>query len=935
MLKQSSYPKFLSVLFVIIISNLSVLCQKEAEIDSLKWVLEQTKEGNSKFETYYSLVDVYRFFQSDSALVYALLAEKEAEKYKNPIDISHAKKALADVYTKQGQLEKAEKIAKENIQALRQSKNDSLLCWQLLNFGLTADKSEALGMLHEALEIAKKIADPKAEAACYVNLSTVFMDNKEDFDIALSYMERAIEIQKKHQIKEDLVLTYLNLGALYGKHSQFEELIRIEEEAIPILKEIQDYQHLSIAYNHLGLAHGFLEQFEKAEFYHKAKLELAKQFHNKVSTYENLVGLAAFYQQTKQYEKGMVSGEQALELAAENKWTKKENRALTWLVKSQVGLGQYESAVESYQEMIALDNIMDSLKQTDLTRELEARYRTEEKEKELAIQAERLKNQRTINIAFGLISLLLLGFGLFAYRNAQLRKRTNTQLRQLDRAKSRFFANMSHELRTPLTLIIAPIENAIEEVKSKNVKENLALAHSNSKKLLTLVNEILDLSKLESDKMRLIESAVSLEKLLRRIFFSYHSLAQLRGFILSFSYHLPKDLVLKIDIEKFEKVLNNLLSNAFKYSKPGGVITLRAEKEKGQLKIEISDTGKGIPPDQLDKIFDRFYQAEGENEPLQGGTGIGLAYAKEIARLFGGELQVESKIKEGSTFIFSLPLKKTSLRAIPLTEEGNVEDQEYLPVLSTPLSGNKASILIVEDNLEMSRFLVQSLSPYFQCSTAMDGEQALELLKTGAKPDLITSDVMMPNMDGFAFLEALHNIDDFQKTPFILLTARALEEDKLKGLHLGVDDYLTKPFSTKELIARIQNLLRNKTIRDQYQPEEQTQAENEGTFEDKFIKKAELLVLKNLSNTDYRIADFAKDLTYSPRQLERIFKKTTGFSPVGFIREVRLLKAYELLGKRQFASVAEVRFEVGIDNASYFSRKFQERFGKNPKEVMG
>jgi len=400
---------------------------------------------------------------------------------------------------------------------------------------------------------------------------------------------------------------------------------------------------------------------------------------------------------------------------------------------------------------------------------------------------------------------------------AKQRKVANKKLKQLDTAKSRFFANISHELRTPLTLILAPLENAIEKVKSKSVKEDLQLARSNSKKLFTLVNEIMDLSKLESGKMQLKETAVDLEILLRRIFFSYQSLAQVRGFDLSFNYHLPKDLGVQLDIEKFEKVLNNLLSNAFKHSKSGGVITMDVSNEKGNLKIGIQDTGKGISKENLEKIFDRYYQIEGEGEPLQGGTGIGLAYAKEITQLFGGDLRVESELDKGSNFILTVPLKKTVLKKIISTDSEEI----FKPVQSkieTPVysfQNGKPHLLIVEDNPEMSKFLVQTLSNLFQCTTAMDGIEALNKLEN-QKFDLITSDVMMPNMDGFTFLEKVHEKEDFLTTPVIMLTARTLEEDKLRGFQLGVDDYLTKPFSTKELIARINNLLRNKAEREQW-----------------------------------------------------------------------------------------------------------------------
>jgi signal transduction histidine kinase/DNA-binding response OmpR family regulator len=592
------------------------------------------------------------------------------------------------------------------------------------------------------------------------------------------------------------------------------------------------------------------------------------------------------------------------------------------------------------QHRVSVDSLF-ARQKLKIIQEVEAEFKTKEQAAELELKETQLARQRTFVIASSLLALVLLGFGIFAYRTAQRRQHTNAllqeqseQLKSLDKAKSRFFANISHELRTPLTLIIAPLDNALKRVKDKFIKDDLKLAHSNSKKLLSLVNEILDLTKLESGQMRLNESSIPLEGFLKRILFSYHSLANIRGFMLSFQYYLDHDLVVKTDAAKLEKIINNLLSNAFKYSNAGGVITLKvAAKDQQQMKISIQDQGKGIAADELNRIFDRFYQVESKDEPLQGGTGIGLSLARELAEALGGTLEVESALDKGTTFTVIIPLVKGILKSVEQPEiiESTPEIAAYSPV---SFNAKESHILIVEDNPEMSKFLTQMLSPHYQCTTAADGKKALKMLQSRSF-DLITSDVMMPNMDGFTLLKSVRDLQNSQSTPFILLTARSLEEDKLKGLRLGVDDYITKPFSTNQLIARINNLLTNQQKRQSWAAEQKaTTNEPPLSAEQEMLKKAEQFVIKNISNPQYRVENLASDMSYSRRQLSRIIQKMTGLTPVEFIREIRLLKAYQMLEQRQYLTISEVRFEVGFENASYFTKVFTKRFGVKPSEVV-
>lgn len=650
----------------------------------------------------------------------------------------------------------------------------------------------------------------------------------------------------------------------------------------------------------------------------------------------------------KNYSEAILNLESALEFDQDN--LKNHHLILKNLSRAYAETGRFRDAFIAQEKMSMLSDSINSLQTADAFAEFDVKFKTEQKDKEIVqqqLEIEQQKNTRN-RILFGGISILLLATSLFGwYYNRSRRKKQAAELalelkqqeaeklRELDQLKSRFFTNISHELRTPLTLITGPLEDAMEKSKSQLLEKDLRLAHDNSKKLLTLINEILDLSKLESGKLQLNQVDIQLTPWLKRVFYSFESLAKLNEVKLQFESNNSPDLWIKTDAEKLEKIINNLLSNAIKFSPNQGIVKMFADNSDGNLTLAVSDQGQGIPEEERFKIFERFYQSSQTNAPLSGGTGVGLALARELSRLFEGDLTVKSKLGAGSTFTLELPLIKGSGREKPtLTPETNQEKSEEEHYSSLIMNADKSNILIVEDNLEMSEYLQKILSEKHQCTLAKNGLEALELVQKN-QYDLITSDVMMPGMDGFTFRQKLNNLQAYKNTPFIMLTARALEEDKLFGLQLGVDDYITKPFNARELMARVNNLLQNKKERELWLKENSnTDQDIPESAEKKLLKTAESVVLQNLDNSQFKVNDLARELAYSQRQLTRVIKKSTGMTPVGFILELRLQKAYQLLKNRQFLSVSEVMFEVGIESLSYFSTKFSERFGHNPKELL-
>ncbi len=759
----------------------------------------------------------------------------------------------------------------------------------------------------------------------------------EEYAAALRHYQLALQQYQQINYESGIGSTLMDIGNIFYSENQPDSALIYYQASLVYVAASNHPIQEAITYYNIGDTYTLKKDYLAAIVYFKKSEKVCRKLADKSILSYALIGQAQAYTALGKYDLAIQQAKECIALGKASAEIGSQELGLMTLIDIYKQKRDFQKALVVTDSLQVLKDKLKTTENQRIVEELEQQYQAKEKQAQIDLQNSQLGRQRLLLIATLLIAALLLGLAFLAFRIAQQRQKINLKLRQLDQTKSNFFANVSHELRTPLTLIIAPLENVIKKTKNQTQKEDLELAHSNSQKLLNLVNEILDLSKLEDGKMQVSTKPVQLQILLRRTLFAFESLAKLRGISLHFENEIATDVWVELDISKVEKIINNLLSNALKYASNGDRITLAA-KANQQLVIAIEDTGKGIPKTDLPRIFDRFYQSEQNTQQLQGGTGIGLALAREYARLLKGDLTVESEVGKGTIFYLQLPLVKTeALEMTRKTSEAIVEKEIAVTTFQPQvLFADKPKILVVEDNLEMSQFLVKTLSPYYRCTTALNGIEGLEKLAKN-RFDLITSDVMMPEMDGFTFLQKVHERELFSHTPVIMLTARSLETDKLQGLQLGVDDYITKPFSTNELLARIDNLLKNKQEREEWQRAIKKDATAETpslTAEQTLLKEAEALIIEQLSNSDFKVGDLAKALNYSQRQLERIIKKLTGLSPLNFIKEIRLQQARQLLESRQFSTVAEVGYEVGFADPGYFSKVYQKRFGKRPSEVV-
>lgn len=525
------------------------------------------------------------------------------------------------------------------------------------------------------------------------------------------------------------------------------------------------------------------------------------------------------------------------------------------------------------------------------------------------------------------------------------------ELQQLDEMKSKFFANVSHELRTPLTLLAGPVSRLMQQTDKDNKDyPYLQLMQQNVQQLQNRVNEILDLSKLDGGKLELKEKPVLPEKFMQPIVAAFESLAHQKNISFMYRNRLAGNNYLLFDEEQLKKILNNLLSNAFKFTPSGGQVLVTLSENIGQVIFKVSDTGEGIHPDEQEYVFNRFYQAKTGTASIKGGTGIGLALTSELVALMKGRITLESEPGQGTTFYVELPKRLapapvTGTEEQPVSEEMNVQNHEPL-IVEREIKG--ATLLLAEDNPGLQQYIQLELKD-FNLVIANNGAEALHLLETSATlPRLVISDVMMPIMDGFTLLEKMKSSERFRKIPVIMLTARTDIQDKLHALRIGVDDYLVKPFVTEELVARVANLLERYQARNDQQwlneeetTETKTVAESEENEEITAVPSSAWL--KNLEDEingyldrqeQFTLDALAEKIFLSKRQLQRNIKEETGLTANNYIKEIRLFRARRYLESKTFATLNEVSFAVGFNDPHYFSSLFLERYGKKPVEYL-
>lgn len=808
---------------------------------------------------------------------------------------------------------------------------------------------EAFEHFNNSLRIKEKLNDKKGMASTLNNIGNIF-DDLGEFRDALEHYDRSLEIYEELKDTLRIAIVTLNIGTVYHRQKKYGEALINYQKSLEIFQVTNDLRRITtihLNYGDISMQQGNLEEAKDLFF---NSLEISKKITDKERVIKAYNSIGSVFIEMQEYDSANFYLHQAFKMAGEVGLPRRQSDAAKSLSQS---YRQLNLPIEALYYNDLYTEINDSLRRNKMAKILAVRQVEIEMVKEREISFLKLKREKLIRyfsmIAFGLA--LVLAFVIF--RNYRIKNKANRLLAEMDQLKSRLFSNISHEFRTPLTLILGPIEEMLSKTEKKPTRRKaVKMMQRNANRLLNLVNQMLDLSKLDAGSLKLELVEKDIVKFLRVSILSFASLAEKKK--INFIHKLPDEkLTTWYDPDKLEKILNNLLSNAFKFTPEGGEVKCEVklpDPGKNLVEILVQDTGKGIPADQLDRIFNRFHQVEGSHEPKSTGTGIGLSLTKELVNLLHGGIKVESELGKGTTFIVQIPVGKEHLKE----SEYTIEKREKIPkpAIQADLEvvteeeecpeglyeGTKPEeeyplVLTVEDHADIRIHIREHLEDSFRIMEAEDGVMGLDKAVENI-PDLIITDLIMPKMDGVEMCKKLKTDERTSHIPVIMLTAKASVEDRLEGLETGADAYVTKPFNIKELEVRVRKLIeQRKKLRERFSREITLEPKDIAitSADEKFLQRAMAIVEDHMADFEFEVRNFQDEIGMSRMQLFRKLKAITDQTPSEFIRTLRLKRAAKLI-EQKFGNIAQITYEVGFNNLSYFAKCFKELYGVLPSE---
>lgn len=898
---------------------LTGLTAQSPAIDSLQDLYYQQKNDSVRWELAYQVYQEYRLSQTDSAYAWVKRGHELAQKINRPylLGISHYRLGLAAA--RQHQYEEAMQAHMHAIELLDPLGQDSMVI----------DIDFEIGRIYAA---------------------------QGDFEKARASYDRFYQYYLEKDDGSSLLFALSNYSSMYEMQEQYDSVLHYAMRSLEIAQTYDLKEYLTPIHNNIAGGYYLTKQYEKAipEFWNALKHSTADNIRNQ---YYAFYGIGNTFYDLQQMDSCIFYFRKAQTAAKEYGDIRMVADVTQWLSEAYAKTGDYENAYHQLWDFKkAGDSIRNALSEEKLAA-LSVKYDTQKKEAQIAqqeIALARETNRRNTFLALALFSLLLLGGGTLHWRNRQkmirqqadmelqLKEQEANKLKELDQVKSTFFANISHEFRTPLTLILGPLKQWQNGTLQGDVKTTQGRMIRQGERLLELVNQLLELSKLESGHIELNKKENNITQLIRTLVFSFESVAMDKQ--IHYQTNFPTQPYLAVfDDDKLQKIITNLLSNAFKFCPENGRVTFSMEVQKNGslLQLSVSDNGPGIAKADLPHLFDRFYSHRDHREN-EHGIGIGLALTKELVKLMEGTIAVDSTVGKGTAFTVRLPMpltKKANAAVVRKPSLGVAVSGDVEPeVGATPGSGanTQASVLIVEDNPDIRAFIAEQFAAQYQILEAEHAADGLELAWDQI-PDLIITDVMMPHMDGNEFCRQLKQDERSSHIPVIILTARADQGDKLTGLSSGADAYLTKPFDPEELSLRVTKLIeQRRQLREKYAAglkNYELHIRHADSMEEQFLQKCVEAIESRIGEEDFGPTNLAESVNMSRSQLHRKLKALTDQSPSVFIRTIRLQHAYQLLQQKS-GNISEIAFEVGIPNLAYFSRCFSQQFGFPPSELL-
>jgi len=968
------------MLTTLLLALVAVGALSQNAIDSLKNALEKSSSDTAKIIQMFKLSENYFYRDENKSLEYFNKAKTLLEK--NPFPKGTAYYYYINGVMLKNTPEEALESLNKSLQLYSKSNSNPEIAKINLAIGSIYINQSKLdkGMPYysTALQIYQSLNDRKGTGVCYSALGTIYA-RQEKFKMALDYNKKALKY-----------LTYqsyayfnerANVANNYSALGEKKIALLYYDSLLKSLKNKNYFDILSNVYANLGAIYSSSQYYNKAKQCYKLSIEYGAKGKNDYYSIDACLTMSDLYINLNQPDSVI----NLLEKYSSTIIRYKSKGFLAYYYKSLSSAYELKSNINSAFKYYKLfKSVEDSLNMEQSNQrlfELQTALDVDKKNKEIDLlnkenqyKSLQLSKQRIVILLILLSTVLFIVMAFVLYTRFRLKHKLvgmlenknreieqqqqeimamndmlgkqNESLLELDDMKSRFFTNISHEFRTPLSLIIGPLTSMLEESNNKEAQNDIRLMLKHANSLLNLINQLLDLSKLQKASLNLQLSYYDINTFLNILIDSFSGRAKDLSISLTYSSS-PLPLFVWFDRDKVGTIVFNIISNALKHTDKGGFVEVSLSRigESGDyIEIMISDNGIGIESHELKNIFEPFYQSSATINRKIEGSGIGLALAKELVELHGGEISVKSEAGKGAQFTIVLAVNKHLLpfAEIMSDEDQKIDEIDRFPKLhefdlggevETKIIKGETTILVVEDNDDMRDYISKSLAQDYQIVVAVNGREGFDKAME-VSPDLIITDVMMPEMNGYEMTKRIKNNPQTSHIPVIILTAKASEESKIEGLEAAADDYLVKPFNRAELLLRIRNTITNRQkLRDKFQksitvnPSEVTAT----SLDEQFLTKALQIIENHLADAEFSVNDFCDEIGMSKTNVYRKLKALTNQSFTEFMRCIRLKRAASLLLMKS-GNLTEIAYETGFSNLSYFSRSFKEQFGVSPSE---
>ncbi len=962
----------LSVLPVVYCLIFSIPIFAENPVDSLKTALAAATNPSQKNKILDQISEAYIRCNPTLAKLYNKQSLSLAEQYSDTLALSQASfirykicKYL-DVYDEAlGNLYKTKEYSLK-------TKNIKLYTTCLIEQAFIYEKQQhlakAMTTLNEARAILEWMGDESELSRLYSILGILYFKQGRN-DEAITFHNRSLSLNIKRNFLLGISVNYVNLGVVYINKKGYETAIVYLLKALEIKKKLHDEYGILKCINNLGVSYANLKKTKEAIDYHQKALEAATKNQSVFDQSMTNVNLGFDYYIASNYPVSIRFSLIGLKMAEENNFVDLKAEACKNLSECYAQMHDFQKAYEYH---LTYKENFDSLQHSKFSQELyeiQERYASVQKDNEIntlkittATNELEIQSNRNYLLLFAILLITAILIGAFLFLQWQNNRRIKEKLKELNEIKTAFFANLSHEFRTPLTLMLGPLEVLLEKASGKD-KLMLQLAYRNAKRILQLDEQLLEFTKLDSGNIKLRPVKADIFSLISVLVeaFSMHAVSRNINYVHQFS---NDTYFCYFDPDIVEKVIGNLISNAIKYTPDGGKVWVNVSlvfpnesnkdafiKNEEIVVIEIGDTGNGIPEEKQDKIFERFYQLKDYKGKEGDGFGIGLSLVKELVEIHKGNIELESEFKKGSIFRVSIPVSAHSHAQI-IEKTSHISEvkvsgtnQNWEMSLDKPdLSPEKikhenekekAKILVVDDNPDIRIYLNEIFKETYRVFSEEDG---ISGIKTAHRqmPDIIITDIMMERMDGMEFCRTIKSDPNTRHIPVIMLTALSDTLDRITGFQTGADDYLKKPFNTRELLIRVENLLKQRTyLKELFSrelkmgPEAVSVASADAVFLQKLIKTIE----EHIDDLNLDVNFLASAANMSRSQLHRRITSLTGQPATAFIRLIRIKRAAQLI-EQNTGNIAEIMYASGFNNPSYFSRSFKEIYNMSPSEYQ-